>query len=80
MNVRAPHSNNVVIQSLSQIGNCGLFLLTLLAAIPRSFRYVRETIRQLWFVGAMSLAIIMVCGLFIGMVLMLQLYLSLIHI
>jgi len=66
MNVRAPQSNNVVIQSLTQIGNCGLFLLTLLAAIPRSFRYVRETIRQLWFVGAMSLAIIMVCGLFVG--------------
>ena len=74
MNVRAPQSNNVVIQSLTQIGNCGLFLLTLLVAIPRSFRYVRETLRQLWFVGAMSLAIIMVCGLFIGMVLMLQLY------
>ena len=74
MNQHAPQGNNVVTQSLTQIGNCGLFLLTLLAAIPRSFRYVRETIRQLWFVGAMSLTIIMVCGLFVGMVLMLQLY------
>ena len=74
MNMREPQRNNVVTQSLAQIGNCGLFLLTLLAAIPRSFRHVRETIRQLWFVGAMSLTIIMVCGLFIGMVLMLQLY------
>jgi hypothetical protein len=74
MNPRAPQGHNVVTQSLAQIGNCGLFLLTLLAAIPRSFRYVRETIRQLWFVGAMSLTIIMVCGLFVGMVLMLQLY------
>jgi ABC-type transporter Mla maintaining outer membrane lipid asymmetry permease subunit MlaE len=52
MNPRAPQGHNVVTQSLAQIGNCGLFLLTLLAAIPRSFRYVRETIRQLWFVGA----------------------------
>ena len=74
MNVREPQRNNVVTQSLAQIGACGLFLVTLLAAIPRSFRYVRETIRQLWFVGAMSLTIIMVCGLFVGMVLMLQLY------
>jgi phospholipid/cholesterol/gamma-HCH transport system permease protein len=37
-------------------------------------RHYRETIRQLWFVGAMSLIIIMVCGLFVGMVLGLQLY------
>jgi phospholipid/cholesterol/gamma-HCH transport system permease protein len=74
MSPRAPQGGNVVTQSLAQIGNCGLFLLTLLAAIPRSFRYVRETIRQLWFVGAMSLIIIMVCGLFVGMVLGLQLY------
>ena len=30
--------------------------------------------RQIWFVGAMSLVIIMTCGLFVGMVLGLQLY------
>jgi phospholipid/cholesterol/gamma-HCH transport system permease protein len=65
---------NIVTRTLSQIGACGLFGLTLLAAIPRSFRYGRETVRQLWFVGAMSLTIIMVCGLFVGMVLALQLY------
>ncbi|RDS82567.1 lipid asymmetry maintenance ABC transporter permease subunit MlaE [Dyella psychrodurans] len=65
---------NVVIQTLGQIGACGLFLLRILAAIPRSMRHVRETVRQLWFVGAMSLTIIMVCGLFVGMVLGLQLY------
>ena len=74
MNARAPQGNNVVTQSLAQIGACGLFLLTLLGAVPRSFRYLRETVRQLWFVGAMSLTIIMVCGLFVGMVLGLQLY------
>ena len=65
---------NIVTQSLAQIGNCGLFLLQILAAIPRSLRHARETVRQLWFVGAMSLTIIMVCGLFVGMVLALQLY------
>ncbi|HKR76886.1 MAG TPA: lipid asymmetry maintenance ABC transporter permease subunit MlaE [Rhodanobacter sp.] len=66
--------DNVVTQALSQIGACGLFLLQVLAAIPRSLRHARETVRQLWFVGAMSLTIIMVCGLFVGMVLALQLY------
>jgi phospholipid/cholesterol/gamma-HCH transport system permease protein len=66
--------DNVVTQSLAQIGACGLFLLRILAAVPRSLRHFRETIRQLWFVGAMSLIIIMVCGLFIGMVLGLQIY------
>jgi len=66
--------DNIVTQSLGQIGNCGLFLLQILATIPRSLRHARETVRQLWFVGAMSLTIIMVCGLFVGMVLSLQLY------
>ncbi len=63
-----------MLQSLAQIGACGLFLLRILAAIPRSLRHARETVRQLWFVGAMSLIIIMTCGLFVGMVLGLQLY------
>lgn len=66
--------DNIVTRSLAQIGDCGLFLLQILAAVPRSMRHARETVRQLWFVGAMSLIIIMVCGLFVGMVLGLQLY------
>ena len=67
-------SNNLVLRSLAQIGYCSLFLLQILAAIPRSLKHGRETIRQVWFIGAMSLTIIMVCGLFVGMVLALQLY------
>jgi len=66
--------DNVVVRSLAQIGTCGLFLLTVLAAVPRSLRHGRETLRQIWFVGAMSLTIVMTCGLFVGMVLGLQLY------
>lgn len=73
MNARIER-DNLVSQALGQIGNCGLFLLQVLVAIPRSLRYGRETVRQLWFVGAMSLTIIMTCGLFVGMVLELQLY------
>src|SRR6201996_1902207 len=69
-----PMRNNLVLRSLAQIGACALFLLQILAAIPRSLRHFRETLRQVWFVGAMSLTIIMTCGLFVGMVLALQLY------
>ena len=70
----AQPQRNIVAQALEQIGACGLFLLTILGALPRSVRHGREAIRQLWFVGAMSLTIITVCGLFVGMVLGLQLY------
>lgn len=70
----AQPQRNVISQALEQIGACGLFLLTILEALPRSFRHGREAVRQLWFVGAMSLTIITVCGLFVGMVLGLQLY------
>ena len=59
---------------LAQLGACGIFLLQTLRAVPRSLRYFRETVRQVFFVGAMSLVIIMTCGLFVGMVLGLQLY------
>ncbi|MGN6236088.1 lipid asymmetry maintenance ABC transporter permease subunit MlaE [Dyella sp.] len=70
----AQPQRNAVTEALAQIGACGLFLLAILAAVPRSFRHGRETVRQLWFTGAMSLTIIMTCGLFVGMVLGLQLY------
>ncbi len=70
----AQPQRNALIEALAQIGACGLFLLTILAAVPRSFRHGRETVRQLWFTGAMSLTIIMTCGLFVGMVLGLQMY------
>ena len=70
--VRKPPSR--LAEALAQIGACGLFLLQILAAVPHSLRYFRETVRQVYFIGAMSLVIIMTCGLFIGMVLGLQLY------
>ena len=73
MSALPPRSSRIA-DALMQIGACGLFLLQLIAAIPRSLRHFRETVRQIWFVGAMSLVIIMTCGLFVGMVLGLQLY------
>ena len=69
--VRKPH---VALDGIAKIGACGMFLLQILGAVPRSLRYFRETVRQVWFLGAMSLVIIMISGLFVGMVLGLQLY------
>ena len=65
---------SMVLDALAQVGACGLFLLQLLRAVPASLRHFRETVRQVWFVGAMSLVIIMTCGLFVGAVLGLQGY------
>ena len=73
----APRRASVVADSLAQLGAAGLFLFAILGAIPGSLRHFRETVRQVWFVGAMSLVIIMTCGLFVGMVLSLQLYYTL---
>jgi phospholipid/cholesterol/gamma-HCH transport system permease protein len=64
----------MIAEGLAQIGACGIFLFRILGAVPRSLQHFRETVRQIWFVGAMSLTIIMTCGLFVGMVLGLQLY------
>ncbi len=73
----APRRPSMIGDSLAQIGAVGLFLFSILAAIPKSLRHFRETLRQIWFLGAMSLVIIMTCGLFVGMVLSLQLYYTL---
>jgi phospholipid/cholesterol/gamma-HCH transport system permease protein len=64
-------------RGVASIGECGLFFVAVLGALPGSLRYWRELCRQVWFVGAMSLVIVMTCGLFVGMVLALQLYYTL---
>ena len=68
---------NWLLQGIASVGECGLFFVAVLGALPKSLRYWRETCRQVWFVGAMSLVIVMTCGLFVGMVLALQLYYTL---
>src|SRR6185312_10709903 len=68
---------NWFVNGIAQVGACGLFFIDILLALPRSLRHFRETCRQVWFVGAMSLVIVMTCGLFVGMVLALQLYYTL---
>ncbi len=68
---------NFMLDGIARAGECGLFFVAVIAALPGSLRHLRELCRQVWFVGAMSLVIVMTCGLFVGMVLALQLYYTL---
>lgn len=56
------------------LGAMGVFLGRILAVLPASLRRFGLHVRQIWFIGAMSLTIIMVSGLFVGLVLGLQYY------
>ena len=66
-----------LLDGLVDVGRTGWFFLGMLIALPRGLTYLRELFRQIWFVGAKSLIIIMISGLFVGMVLSLQLYYTL---
>lgn len=60
------------INTLWRGGSMARFFMLILASSGMSFRRFRLTIREIYFAGVMSLVIIMVSGLFIGMVLGLQ--------
>ena len=60
------------INTLWRAGAMGRFFMLILANSGMSFRRFQLTIREVYFAGVMSLVIIMVSGLFIGMVLGLQ--------
>ena len=60
--------------SLSRIGAVALFLLQVLAACGPALLRPRLLVQQVYNTGARSLVIIMLCGLFVGMVLGLQGY------
>lgn len=62
------------VEFLEAIGRSGLFLFHALWALPNFRTNVPLTIRQIYAVGVLSLIIIVVSGLFIGMVLALQGY------
>jgi phospholipid/cholesterol/gamma-HCH transport system permease protein len=57
-----------------RLGISGFFLLNVLARKPRIQRSFPLLIEQLYFIGVFSLIIIMLSGLFIGMVVSLQAY------
>ena len=59
---------------LERVGLLVRFALRLFAILPSALLRVRPIIEQVYNTGAMSLVIIMTCGLFVGMVLGLQGY------
>ena len=62
------------ITTVGQIGRSGVFLVTLLFHWPNWKRFLPDLGRQLYFVGVLSFLIIVISGLFIGMVVGLQGY------
>jgi phospholipid/cholesterol/gamma-HCH transport system permease protein len=62
------------IDGVWRIGSASRFLFTTLTKSATSFHRFRLTIREIFFAGVLSLIIILVSGLFVGMVLALQGY------
>ena len=63
-----------VLEATARLGRGHLFLYRIFLAIPHLGRRWREVIKQLYGLGVLSLLIILVSGLFVGMVLGLQGY------
>jgi phospholipid/cholesterol/gamma-HCH transport system permease protein len=59
---------------LQQIGQIALFLFKVLRQCPAALRAPQHLVHQIYNAGARSLVIVMLCGLFVGMVLGLQGY------
>ncbi len=66
-----------LINMLTRLGRGSLFLIKILAGIPQLFLRFNLVIRQVYSVGVQTLLIILVAGLFVGMVLALQLHYTL---
>lgn len=64
----------IVLGILEVLGSTGWFLLHLIRYTPQALRRPRLIFQQVFTIGAMSLVLIMVSGLFVGMVLGLQGY------
>ncbi|HEX2668498.1 MAG TPA: lipid asymmetry maintenance ABC transporter permease subunit MlaE [Gammaproteobacteria bacterium] len=62
----------ILLDFLEMLGASGLFLLHLLRYTPHALRRPGLIFQQVFTIGAMSLVLIMVSGLFVGMVLGLQ--------
>ena len=63
-----------LITAVRQVGNAGVFLMQALMGMKCSFFHVGETMRQVYYIGARSLVIIMMSGFFVGLVMTLQTY------
>jgi phospholipid/cholesterol/gamma-HCH transport system permease protein len=66
-----------LVQAVTRLGYAARFMLAIVYHSPSAFRRLPLTLREIYFAGTLSLVIIMVSGLFVGMVLGLQGYDSL---
>ncbi len=64
--------------AIQRLGRACLFLMASLAGVPAALGRFRSVIAQLYSVGVQTLLIIVVAGLFVGMVLGLQFYYNLV--
>ena len=60
--------------SISRLGFASRFLVAIVWHSPQAFRRIHLTLREIYFAGVLSLVIILMSGLFVGMVLSLQGY------
>jgi phospholipid/cholesterol/gamma-HCH transport system permease protein len=61
-------------QAIARVGYAARFFVAVLRQTPAAFRRLQLTLREVYFAGVLSLVVIMVSGLFVGMVLGLQGY------
>lgn len=66
-----------VVNSISRLGRGSIFLTKVLAGVPQLFIRFRLVVLQLYSVGVQTMLITLVAGLFVGMVLALQLFYTL---
>ena len=69
----------IIASFLAGLGRAQFFLLSILGGVPAALARPRLVIQQLYMVGALSLIIIVISGSFIGMVLALQGYRTLVR-
>ena len=62
------------VTAIARVGYAARFLVAVLYHSPSAFMRMRLTMREIYFSGVLSLVVIMVSGLFVGMVLGLQGY------
>ena len=62
------------LNAITRLGFASRFFVAVLLNSPAAFRRIQLTLREIYFAGVLSLVIILVSGLFVGMVLALQGY------
>lgn len=74
MSARSQSLSYTATEWVAEIGRSTLFLLRILACIPALLRKPRLLVEQVYSVGVLSLVIVVVAGIFVGMVLALSGY------